>query len=113
VLLKNNAKQEARHSEPLAGEESAHFSPAAGRLPRRSFNESGSYIPVYLYPCIPVYLFQKQTQFFHDQICVINIKNAEMEAQKLGKKTKQTHLWITFYVAHSIWDCIWDSIVYN
>jgi hypothetical protein len=41
---------------------------------------------------------QKQTQFFHDQICVINIKNAETEAKKLGKKTKQTQLWITLNV---------------
>jgi hypothetical protein len=33
---------------------------------------------------------QKQSQFFHDQLCVINIKNAEMEAKNLPKKTKQT-----------------------
>jgi hypothetical protein len=39
--------------------------------------------------------FQKRTQFFHDKICVISIKNPEMEAKKLGKKTKQTQLWIT------------------
>ena len=39
--------------------------------------------------------FQKRSQFFHDQIYVINIKNAEMEAKKLGKKTKQTQLWKT------------------
>ncbi len=40
----------------------------------------------------------KQSQFFHGQICVINIKNAKMEAKKLGKKTKQTQLWITLNV---------------
>jgi hypothetical protein len=41
---------------------------------------------------------QKQSQFFYDQICIINIKIEEMEAKKLGKKTKQTQLWITFNI---------------
>jgi|GEM_PF-816816 len=43
-------------------------------------------------------LFQKRTQFFYDQIGVINIKIAEMEVKKQPKKTKRTHLWITFPV---------------
>ncbi len=37
-----------RHFEPLAGEKSVHFGPAAGRLPRRSFNEGGSIFFSYL-----------------------------------------------------------------
>jgi len=37
----------------------------------------------------------KQTQFFYDQMCIINIKNAEMEVKKQPKKKKQTQLWKT------------------
>jgi hypothetical protein len=33
---------------------------------------------------------QKQTQFSHDQICVINIKNAERRSISRPKKTKRT-----------------------
>jgi hypothetical protein len=42
--------------------------------------------------------FTERTQFFFGQLCVINIKNAETEVKKVGKKTKRTQLWITFPV---------------
>jgi len=53
----------------------------------RSFSEDRTRNPVFAGSRL-LEAVTKQTQFFHDQICVINIKNAEMEVKKLDKKTK-------------------------
>jgi len=78
VLLKSLAGQENRHPEsPLWGEGSALITSAAGR-------------PIFLYPCIPVYLFQKTNPIFSRPNMYYRVKNAEIEAKKLDKKTKRT-----------------------
>jgi hypothetical protein len=58
---------------PFMGERPAD----PGRHSERSEESLFSLVPgLFSLVCI-----QKRTQFFHDQICVINIKNAEMEAR--------------------------------
>jgi len=95
----------SRPESPLWGERSVSFSPATGRLhtflSRHSFSDGGCHFPFPFFSglfSLVSGLLTKRTQFFHDQICIINIKNAEMEAKNLPKKTKRTQLWITLSI---------------
>jgi hypothetical protein len=71
---------------------SESFTPAAGRPHFCHFPFTFLLISVSSVKSVVPSVSQKQTQFFYDQICVINIKNEEMEAKNLPKKTKQTQL---------------------